>query len=254
MTLPCEEMGAKRLKSGRMSMTALAVIFAVSFAMSLALSGCQTISGYSSKSLVRVIDAAYNPTSGLNVYVEGDLFASNIGEGNITSYGGIAPSNNAAVKVTAVSSATSLIASNATLKGGESQSVLITDINATYQVQVLADQSTPAPSGHSDFRLLNQAPSTGPVDVYFLSGTSTTVYATAKPVITALAVGATSGYVAIPSSTLYMVIAPAGTLLSTTATTIYSSSALPLTGGEVRTVLIVDPLLVTEPVQGLHRQ
>jgi len=79
--------------------------------------------------------------------------------------------------------------------------------------------------------------------VYFLAGTSATVYATAKPVITALAVGATSGYVAIPSSTLYLVIAPAGTVLSITATTIYSSAALPLVGGEVRTVLIVDPLL-----------
>jgi hypothetical protein len=51
------------------------------------------------------------------------------------------------------------------------------------------------------------------------------------------------------SSTLFMVIAPAGTTLSTTATTIYSSGALQLVGGEVRIVLIVDPILVTEPVQ-----
>jgi hypothetical protein len=87
------------------------------------------------------------------------------------------------------------------------------------------------------------------VDVYFLSGTSATVYATAKPVITGLAVGATSGYVTIPSSTLYMVIAPTGTTLSTTDTVIYTSAAFDLVGGEVRTVLIVDPLLVTEPVQ-----
>jgi hypothetical protein len=46
-----------------------------------------------------------------------------------------------------------------------------------------------------------------------------------------------------------MVIAPTGVALSTTTATIYTSAALPLTGGEVRTVLIVDPLLVTEPVQ-----
>jgi hypothetical protein len=31
--------------------------------------------------------------------------------------------------------------------------------------------------------------------------------------------------------------------------TIYTSAAFALTGGEVRTVLIVDPLLTTEPVQ-----
>jgi hypothetical protein len=131
----------------------------------------------------------------------------------------------------------------------ESQSVLVTDFNADYQVTVLEDQSTPAPAGHSEFRLINEAPSTGAVDVYFLAGTSATVFATAKPVITGLAVGATSGYVTIPSSTLFMVIAPAGTTLSTTLTTIYSSGALALVGGEVRTVLIVDPVLVTQPVQ-----
>ena len=234
--------------SGRLSLGLLAIASAASLAMSLGLSGCQTVSGYTASSLVRVIDASYNAPA-INVYVEGDLFSSNIGQGSITPYGAIAPSNNAVVKVTAASSKTTLIASNATLLAGKSQSVLITDINAQYQVSVLQDQSTPAPSGHSEFRLLNQAPSTGPVDVYFLAGTSTTVYATAKPVITALAVGATSGYVTIPSSTLYMVIAPAGTTLSTTATTIYSSAPLPLVGGEVRTVLIVDPELVTEPVQ-----
>jgi hypothetical protein len=96
--------------------------------------------------------------------------------------------------------------------------------------------------------VLNQAPSTGPVDVYFLPGTSATIFATAKPIITGLAVGATSGYVTISSSALYMVIAPAGTTLSTTETTIYSSSVFNLVGGEVRTVLIVDPQLATEPV------
>ena len=202
----------------------------------------------SASSLVRVIDASYNAPA-INVYVEGTILAANIGQGSITTYGGFGPSRNAPIKVTATSNANTLVSSNATLVANKSQSVLISDINAVYQVTVLEDQSTPAPSGHSEFRLLNQAPSTGAVDVYFLSGTSATVYATAKPVIVGLAVGATSGYVTIPSSTLYMVIAPTGTTLSTTATTIYSSAAFALTGGEVRTVLIVDPILVTQPVQ-----
>jgi hypothetical protein len=85
--------------------------------------------------------------------------------------------------------------------------------------------------------------------VYFLSGTSDTVFATAKPILIGLAVGATSDYVTIPSSTLYMVIAPTGTTLMDDVTTIYTSAAFPLVGGEVRTVLIVDPQLTTQPVQ-----
>jgi hypothetical protein len=234
--------------SRRLTLPMLAALSAVSLAGSLLLAGCQTVTGFSSVSLVRVIDASYNAPA-INVYVAGELIASNIGQGNITTYGGFAPARDAIVKVTAATSSKALVTSNGTLVANQSQSLLVTDINAQFQVVVLKDQSTPAPSGHSDFRLLNQAPSTGPVDVYFLVGTSNTVYATAKPVIIGLPVGATSGYVSIPSSTLYMVIAPTGTVLSTDATTIYTSAALPLVGGEVRTVLIVDPQLVTEPVQ-----
>jgi hypothetical protein len=236
--------------TGKKLLTApgLAAASVLSLAGSLLLAGCQSVSGYSAVSLVRVIDASYNAPA-LNVFVGNTAIAGNLGQGSITNYGGFPPSRDAVVKVTATSSTKALVTANATLVANQSQTILVTDINAQYQVNVLEDQSTAAPSGHSEFRLLNQAPSTGAVDVYFLSGTSTTVFATAKPVITSLAVGATSGYVSIPSSTLFMVIAPAGTTLSTTASTIYSSAALPLVGGEVRTVLIVDPILVTQPVQ-----
>lgn len=242
--------GPPRWRTRKRQLTApmLAVGSVLSLAGSMLLAGCQNVAGFSASSLVRVIDASYNAPA-ISVYISGTLIATNIGQGSITTYGGFGPARNAVVKVTAATNTKALVTSNATLVANQSQSVLVTDIDAGYQVTVLQDQSTPAPSGHSDFRLLNQAPSTGPVDVYFLAGTSETVFATAKPVITSLAVGATSGYVAIPSSTLYLVIAPAGTTLSATATTIYSSAALPLIGGEVRTVLIVDPLLVTKPVQ-----
>jgi hypothetical protein len=231
-----------------LSLPALAVASVASLAGALLLSGCQTIASSTSVSQLRIIDASYNAPA-INIYVGGTQLAGNLGQGSITGYATLAPTNNTTVKVTATSSTKSLVTADTSLRAGTSQSVLVSDINAVYQVTVLEDQATPAPSGHSEFRLLNQAPSTGAVDVYFLSGTSATVYATAKPVITGLAVGATSGYVTIPSSTLYMVIAPTGTTLSTTDTVIYTSAAFDLVGGEVRTVLIVDPLLVTEPVQ-----
>jgi len=226
----------------------LAAVSVIMLAASLLLAGCQTVSGYSSVSLVRAINASYNAPA-INVFVEGTQLAANLGQGSITSYGGFGPSRDAVVKVTATSNTKTLVTSNATLVANKGQSVLVTDFNADFAVAVLEDQSTPAPSGHSDFRVLNQAPSTGAVDVYFLPEISAAIFVTAKPVITGLGVGATSGYVAIPSSTLFMVIAPAGTTLTVTATNIYRSAALALVGGEVRTVLIVDPVLVTQPVQ-----
>ncbi len=242
MMSPQNRRQGSRLEAGHLMAAAVAAL-----AGSLALAGCQSVSGYSTVSLARVIDASYNAPA-INVLVDKVLVAANLAQGNITSYGGFAPSKNATVEVTAASSTKALVTSNATFIANQSQSILISDINAQFQVTVLEDQSTPAPSNHSEFRVLNQAPSTGPVDVYFLPGTSATIFATAKPIITGLAVGATSGYVTISSSALYMVIAPAGTTLSTTETTIYSSSVFNLVGGEVRTVLIVDPQLATEPV------
>jgi Domain of unknown function (DUF4397) len=235
-------------RSAVLTLPVLAGVAAVCLAGSLLLSGCQTISGSSAVSQLRIIDASYNAPS-LNFYVGGTVLAGNLGQGSITMYAPLKPTNDAVVKVTATTNTTALVTSNTSLLAGTSQSALISDLGANFQVTVLKDQATPAPSGHSAFRMLNQAPKTGPVDVYFLSGTSNTVFATASPVIIGLAVGATSGYVTIPSSTLYMVIAPTGTTLMDNVTTIYTSAALPLVGGEVRTVLIVDPLLVTEPVQ-----
>ncbi len=237
-----------RDNSRRITLPGVLLVGVVSLAGALLLAGCENVAGYSSTSLVRLIDASYNAPA-VTVTVEGDQLAANVGQGDITLYGAFPPSNNASVKVTNASNNTVLVSSNGTLLGGASQSVLVTDINAEYQVTVLEDQSQPAPSGHSDFRILNQAPSTGAVDVYFLPSTSATSYANAKPVITGLAVGATSAYVAIPSSTLYMIIVATGKTLTATSTTIYVSPALPLVGGEVRTVLVVDPLLVTQPVQ-----
>lgn len=233
---------------GRLRVSGLLLAAGLSLGCALLLAGCEHVQGYSPVSLVRVIDASYNAPA-LNVYVAGSLVATNLGQGQITPYGTYSPSPSAKIIVTSTQDTNPLVTTTGTLQASQSSSVLITDINATYQATLLEDQSTPAPSGHSEFRVLNQAPSTGPVDVYFLSGTTAKDYAAAKPVITSLAVGATSGYVTIPSSTLYMVIVAAGTTLTTTSTSIYVSAALPLVGGEVRTVLVVDPLVTTQPVQ-----
>ncbi|WP_263358920.1 DUF4397 domain-containing protein [Acidicapsa ligni] len=245
MMIPRENASAG---SNFLTMPLIAVLAVISLAGSLLLAGCQSVSGFSTTSLVRIIDASYNAPA-VNVSVEGQLLASNVGQGNITTYGKFAPSASATVKITTSSTGKALASTSGSLTANQSQSVLITDIEAGYQVSVLQDQSVAATTGHSDFRFINQAPSTGAVDIYFLPGTSATVYATAKPIIVGLAANAISDYVAIPSSSLYMVIAPAGTKLTITATTIYTSGVFALVGGEVRTVLILDPQLSTRPVQ-----
>jgi len=55
-------------------------------------------------------------------------------------------------------------------------------------------------------------------------------------------VGATAGYISFTSQTVTMVITPTGTVA-----TKYTSTAMGLVGGEVRTVLIVDTQLTSNP-------
>lgn len=213
-----------------------------SLALALALSACENVATYTQPSLVRVIDASYIAPA-VNVEVEGTLLAVNIGQGAITPYGTLPASAAAPIDVTAATGGTALVTTTGTLLAGHEHSVFLTDNGAaptSYQVTILEDQQLAAASGHSAFRFLNQAPKTGAVDVYMVPAGTT--IANTIPLVTDLAVGATAGYLSFTSQSVTMVITPTGVL-----TPKYTSLPLGLVGGEVRTVLIVDTQLTSNP-------
>jgi len=228
---------ARWMPSPSLAATALAAL-----AISLGLAACENVASYTQPSLVRFIDASYIAPA-VSVQVEGILIAGNIGQGTITPYGTVPASAAAPIDITAATGGKSLVNTSGTLLAGHQHSVFLTDNGAapaSYEVTVLEDQQVPAASGHSAFRFLNQAPKTGAVDVYMVPSGST--LADSVPLVTALPVGATAGYVSFTSQTVTMVITPTGVLPPR-----YSSTALNLTGGEVRTVLIVDTQLTSNP-------
>lgn len=226
------------LTLGRQAVASIACL-----AVAAGLAGCQSVAGFSSPSLVRVIDASFAGPA-VNIYVEKTLFAANVGEGYVSNYGTVAPSAAAVVSVNTVTPPkTLLLSTSVALKAGAQHSVFLTDDAATpahYSLTVLEDAHTGATLGHSEFRFLNQAHRTGPLDVYMVPADAK--LADAIPLCSALAVGATCGYVNFASKTVTMVIAPAGQ-----TTPKYSSDPLPLTGGEVRTVVVVDSQLTSDP-------
>jgi hypothetical protein len=230
-------------RTGRaLKLLQLAAAAGLSTALALGLSSCTNVAGFSPTSLVRVIDASYIAPA-VNFYVENTLFAGNIGQGYISNYGTAKPSPAAQIKVTQATGGATLVAAAATLNAGMQHSVFLTDNGASptaYIVTVLQDQQTPAAAGHSAFRFLNQAPRTGAVDVYMVPGSTT--LANTIPLCTALPVGSTCGYVSFASATVTMVITPAGTI-----TPKFTSTSLALSGGEVRTVVIVDSQLTNDP-------
>jgi hypothetical protein len=224
------------------SLLSLALAAPVALALALGITACENVASYTQPSLVRVIDASYIAPA-VNVNVEGTQLAGNIGQGSITPYGTLPANSAAAIDVTAATGGATLVSTTGTLLAGHQHSVFLTDNGAApngYEVTVLEDQQVPAASGHSAFRFLNQAPSTGAVDVYMVP--SGTTLADTIPLVTALPVGATAGYISFTSQTVTMVITPTGVI-----TPKYTSQALALTGGEVRTVLIVDTQLTSNP-------
>ncbi len=232
---------------GRLGAVKLAATVACALLAAFGVAGCQNVQGYTATALVRVIDASYIAPPA-NVYIENDLFAGNIAQGYISNYGTVTPSAATVVKVSPVTGTTPTASAAATLGAATQHTVFITDngqSSTQYVVTVLEDQQTQAASGHSTFRFLNQAPRTGAVDIYMVpSGSEIT---DTIPLVTNLAVGASTAYISFTSTTVTMVITPTGTV-----TPKYTSTALALVGGEVRTVVAVDSQLTTNPpVQAL---
>jgi hypothetical protein len=235
---------SKVLDSQRTGMKRCGLVVAtvVSLAAAFGLSACENVAGYTEPSLVRVIDASYVAPA-INVTAEGVLLAANIGQGTITPYATVPASNDAFISITATTGGATLVSTSGTLLAGHQHSIFLTDNGAAptgYEVTILEDQQVEAAQGHSAFRFLNQAPKTGPVDVYMIP--SGTTLANTIPLVTALPAGGSTGYLSFPSQTVTMVITPTGV-----TTPKYTSASMTLIGGEVRTVLIVDTQLTSNP-------
>jgi hypothetical protein len=224
-------------------------------ALAFTLSACQNVASYTQPTLARVIDASASAPA-LNVTVEGTPLAVNLGQGTISDYGTFAASQAAAIKLTATNDTTNtaLLTGSATLLAGTHHSILIADntkASLGYSITVLEDPHTAAASGHSSFRFINAATKAGAVDIYLVPSSST--LAKSSALITNLAVNATPTYISFASQTVSIVIVATGTNVApttttTTVSTLYSSDALALTGGEVRTVLLVDSKLTASAI------
>ena len=220
----------------------LAIAVAVSATLALAISACEKVATYTQPSLVRFIDASYIAPAA-NVLVEGQLIAANAGAGTITAYGTVPASEAALIQITAATGGTALVSTSGTLLPGHQHSVFLTDNGAapnSYTVTVLEDQQVQAASNLSALRFLNQAPKTGAVDIYMIP--AGVAIADAIPLVTDLPPGGTAGYVSFTSQTVTMVVTPTGLTKPS-----YTSPPISLIGGEVRTALIMDTQLTSNP-------
>lgn len=214
----------------------------LSLVLSCVLTSCQHVDTYTQPAVVRVIDASYTAPA-VNVNLDGALFAANIAPGAFTNYGTLTAKSGALISVAPASGGAILISSNNTLLPGQQHSILLSDgpAPATYNISLLDDQRTAAASGNSAFRFINQGIKTGAVDIYMVP--TGVALANAVPVVTNLTAGSVTGYVNFMSQGVNMIVTAAGT-----STVKYTSPAINLIGGEVRTALIMDTQLTTNPM------
>lgn len=211
---------------------------AASLSMAAALSGCQSVQGSSPVTLVRVIDASYNAPA-VSVNIGQTAIAADTAGQTITNYAYFPPEASTAY-VYPAGARTPSASTTGDFLAGQEHSVYLTDAGAGYTATILTDQDTAPPTGYISVRFLQQAIATGAVDVYFVPSGDT--ISDAKPVLSDLTVGSVTDYINIPAGSYSVVITPTGV-----ATASYTGTSIAFSAGQVRTMLIMDAQLTTNP-------
>ena len=193
------------------------------------LSGCQTVENSApSQTLARVIDASYNAPA-VEVKVGTTAIATNIGAATFTNYAFLPTGTTTA---TASAQGDFLVA--------QEHSVFITDSGVAYTATILTDQTTAAPTGYFSIRFLQQAAHAGAVDIYLVPSSST--LSGSKPLLTDVTPQSVESYVNVMAGTYTIAVTPTGVI-----TTPYTSSQIAFVAGQIRTALIMDAQLTTNP-------
>jgi hypothetical protein len=203
------------------------------------LSGCQTVENSApSQTLARVIDASYNAPA-VEVKVGTTAIATNIGAATFTNYAFLPPEDTTAY-VYPTGTTTATASAQGDFLVAQEHSVFITDSGVAYTATILTDQTTAAPTGYFSIRFLQQAAHAGAVDIYLVPSSST--LSGSKPLLTDVTPQSVESYVNVMAGTYTIAVTPTGVI-----TTPYTSSQIAFVAGQVRTALIMDAQLTTNP-------
>jgi hypothetical protein len=218
---------------------------AATAACTLAMAGCgSTVNGNTANvSQLRIIDATPD-AGGLDIYAGSGAIAYNLGFGTVTSYVVATPSTYT-ISADTAGTKTALSSVKATLLSGKQYSLLISNVAASLQTQVITDQSQPAPSGQISLRFLDESLSSGSLDLYLVPSGSTLAKVTA--IQQGVAFGANTGYLNVSTGTYTLYIVQNGTVISSTVVPLYAGPATAYPAGSARTILITDQQLTTTP-------
>jgi hypothetical protein len=205
-----------------------------------ALTGCQIDM---TSAQLRVVDASMD--AGLiDLYQNNTGLAYNLRYNSLTSYVAMSPGT---YTLSADKSGTRQVLAETTVRllAGKQYTTITGNGLANLQQTVLVDQTTPAPAGQIALRLVDQAPHTGAVDVYLVAANGRSTGS--SPIATNLTFGSVTAYINVPEGTYGIDVVPAGTVLTTSTTTLLTGAQTMYPSGGVRTAFILD-----QEVLGTH--
>ena len=230
---------------GRWTTRSLFVRAGVAALSALLLSGCQSVQGISPSSpQIKYVNASPD-SNGLDFLLSKQVQTYNLAFTYKTSYIPITLGNYTAAVANSGADAQLLAQAGVSARSGQLYTVIASDVMANLQLTVLTDQSTPAPGGAVDLRLVNESTSNGAVDVYFVPQGGKLV--TTNPVAQGLTFGQVSPYIALNAGNYQMVILPAGTVPIATTVAAYAGPMVSYAQGTASTIVMEDNPRYTTP-------
>jgi hypothetical protein len=213
------------------------------------LAGCQSLD-MSAGSVAQVRVIAASPDAGsMDFYAGQTALAYSVDFGTASTYVPLSPGN-MRVSATTANSSQMLVGSNAALAPGRQYTAVVTNVAASLQETIYADQTTAAPAGEVAVRVIDAATHAGGVDLYMVpAGGRLTATASMRM---GLVFGASTGYMLVPSGTYSLIVVPAGTAPTNQAPTLLIAPQTSYAAGEARTVVLVDRVSVqSQQAQGV---
>ena len=206
--------------------------------IAMGLAGCGSISSNSvDAAQVRFVNATGDAPA-VDLYVNGVGAAYNLSSGTVTSYVAVSPGEYR-ISANRTNSSQVLVNAHATLGQTRQYTAVLSGGLSNLQTVIYPDANTSVPAGMLSVRVLNEAATMGPVDVYLVAGAGSISAAT--PTVRELGVAASTGYENLPAEKSYSVaVVPAGGPATPGDSALLPGVSLSGGSGAVRTLVISD--------------
>jgi hypothetical protein len=202
----------------------------------VALAGCQGITGIQPVSQVRVIDVSPDAPA-LDIHQNSSATLYNVGFGTVSSYISV-PAGAYTHSAYTAGTEQQVASVRGSLSAGGQYTILTGNVAANLQMTVLKDQSTPAPPGQVALRIVDEATRVGALDIYLLPPGAAPI--SVAPFITDATFGINTGYINAPSGTYSIVAYPTGTVPTNSVTPAYTGSQVTYPATSARTIILID--------------